>query len=1362
LQRTRDWRTCHAAVAATSAVDTRPVGKRLEDIASDFATTADLSAVKQSFEQLVEEGVVLHPSAYKGPLKVCATEGRPEDARSWMAYMAEKEVQPDASTYDFLVRSHLAAGNIEGAMKSLFEAGKPLMKTCKNVLFSLNGAKDLAGATRLMSSLPALGVQPSYPMYKDMVNLAATVGNIEMAEGWSQQLREDGFTPDAALYVLLIEASRKAKEPEKAIAHFNQMVSADVKLTSAAFVHVILALAPARDVEVLSQWMERMIDSGFEPNWQCYEAVLEAAQSRRDAELQDFWEDLWLKRLAGQKKKPDRDVYNVLIGVPAKYGNVKRAELWLTKMRKAHKGPGTNNWNSVLKACEVAKDADNAQKILNRMINIKKGAKPDATSYNHVIKACAKAGKPKLAIVWFRRMKKAGLSARGIQFNEVIKASASSATISADYAAEWVALSLEAGYAPSFQAYKSVIQAFLNEKNMDAAQLWLQWMKGNGTTPDESIYLEFIRTSPRKVGQWLEKMEEEGVSASAESYNAAIRYFASMRNGKGALAARSWFDRMLEAGISATEETYTQMIAAYAGANHTDEAGQWLSKLAATGIRPHMSAYSALMQGYARAKDPAGVRQILDWAVLEGLTPNAGSYNIAIRAFAEAGDAASAEEMYKRLTVAGRYPNEKTFLFLIQCHARLLDFDRARAWFKEMLSMDVKPTFPIYAAMIRGAAVAGRADETSEFLEEMSTRRMTSKIDRSTWEAMMVSALRCFDQAGDQESVERWIEYSEDQGFPDLSPDTKVWMQGFALKQPQQKVVRKEARRASASEEAVSDIEKELKILEEMKAEGEIPTIWDFNKVMKAFAVSQQPRFSMAKAFLMNTILPVTQPNEITWTLLLRCNRAGDGKRGVFTLESMVDMQAAISRRHINVVLRQLFSDFRSGKILEIDPLLDKILALLPKKNPKKISDAYNQIVAEMSDAGQPDLAKEWVSRLRAAGYELQALQCNKLAQAYFLKGDELSALWWLENGLPRGTTLRQNLGIFVDTVTTDGNKAGVGVVVKSGRQHFGFIKLEEPPFKLYFRRKGIVDFDGKLPSPGTRVRFDVIQEEDGQQLATNVVSADASRESGVADRVASWLQRLSVSQISKEDVPYLEVINAYARDQNPAGAARWLEIMADAEQEPPVEAYNAVIGSYSKVGAADEASRWLARLSLMEPGPDLDSYKPVLQSWAAAGETEKVQEVWQEISAAEPRVVPDDECYCAVLRSFCAAGDVTQVKAWLDRFEWEGISLNWETYTELIKFYTSRGELQEAFQLSEMVAEGDAFETGPGAWLRQLEAAADQGSTEQVEKVALAMHRYCGSLGKTGRGLVKKALSKERVEALAADIEELRVGAKA
>eukprot|EP00439_Symbiodinium_sp_Y106_P023645 s2090_g2.t3 len=765
------------------------------------------------------------------------------------------------------------------------------------------------------------------------------------------------------------------------------------------------------------------------------------------------------------------------------------------------------------------------------------------------------------------------------------------------------------------------------------------------------------------VGQWLEKMEEEGVSASAESYNAAIRYFASMRNGKGALAARSWFDRMLEAGISATEETYTQMIAAYAGANHTDEAGQWLSKLAATGIRPHMSAYSALMQGYARAKDPAGVRQILDWAVLEGLTPNAGSYNIAIRAFAEAGDAASAEEMYKRLTVAGRYPNEKTFLFLIQCHARLLDFDRARAWFKEMLSMDVKPTFPIYAAMIRGAAVAGRADETSEtgsrFLEEMSTRRMTSKIDRSTWEAMMVSALRCFDQAGDQESVERWIEYSEDQGFPDLSPDTKVWMQGFALKQP-------------GCLWAVSDIEKELKILEEMKAEGEIPTIWDFNKVMKAFAVSQQPRFSMAKAFLMNTILPVTQPNEITWTLLLRleptaaiwsvmsfknkyplvgrlkeeedeevtpaalikaaergdlgrlrrqlkqgaditwadadgltalhwaarsgkeaivelllsagadaegrdkkgrtslhwaatmgqaavaeklleatdpeaeaadawlplhfaaqgghveviqallrrgadvnrspalrvvfamislacqwmpgnrCNRAGDGKRGVFTLESMVDMQAAISRRHINVVLRQLFSDFRSGKILEIDPLLDKILALLPKKNPKKISDAYNQIVAEMSDAGQPDLAKEWVSRLRAAGYELQALQCNKLAQAYFLKGDELSALWWLENGLPRGTTLRQNLGIFVDTVTTDGNKAGVGVVVKSGRQHFGFIKLEEPPFKLYFRRKGIVDFDGKLPSPGTRVRFDVIQEEDGQQLATNVVVAAA------------------------------------------------------------------------------------------------------------------------------------------------------------------------------------------------------------------------------------------------------------------------------
>ena len=45
--------------AEVEGISTRPVGKRLEDIASDFATTADLSAVKQSFEQLVEEGLIL-------------------------------------------------------------------------------------------------------------------------------------------------------------------------------------------------------------------------------------------------------------------------------------------------------------------------------------------------------------------------------------------------------------------------------------------------------------------------------------------------------------------------------------------------------------------------------------------------------------------------------------------------------------------------------------------------------------------------------------------------------------------------------------------------------------------------------------------------------------------------------------------------------------------------------------------------------------------------------------------------------------------------------------------------------------------------------------------------------------------------------------------------------------------------------------------------------------------------------------------------------------------------------------------------------------------------------------------------------
>ena len=37
---------------------------------------------------------------------------------------------------------------------------------------------------------------------------------------------------------------------------------------------------------------------------------------------------------------------------------------------------------------------------------------------------------------------------------------------------------------------------------------------------------------------------------------------------------------------------------------------------------------------------------------------------------------------------------------------------------------------------------------------------------------------------------------------------------------------------------------------------------------------------------------------------------------------------------------------------------------------------------------------------------------------------------------------------------------------------------------------------------------------------------------------------------------------------------------------------------------------------------------------------------VSQEVSAADSGVVPDDECYSEVLRSYCAAGDAAEVKA--------------------------------------------------------------------------------------------------------------------
>ncbi|CAJ1413790.1 unnamed protein product [Effrenium voratum] len=70
-------------------------------------------------------------------------------------------------------------------MRSLLAYVKPTLKMCRRLLQRLTDEKkDLKGATRLMSCLPAMGLQPNFAMYKSMVRSAALAGHSASSVRW--------------------------------------------------------------------------------------------------------------------------------------------------------------------------------------------------------------------------------------------------------------------------------------------------------------------------------------------------------------------------------------------------------------------------------------------------------------------------------------------------------------------------------------------------------------------------------------------------------------------------------------------------------------------------------------------------------------------------------------------------------------------------------------------------------------------------------------------------------------------------------------------------------------------------------------------------------------------------------------------------------------------------------------------------------------------------------------------------------------------------------------------------------------------------------------------------------------------------
>eukprot|EP00933_Yihiella_yeosuensis_P034579 TRINITY_DN28056_c1_g1_i1.p1 TRINITY_DN28056_c1_g1~~TRINITY_DN28056_c1_g1_i1.p1 ORF type:complete len:323 (+),score=51.00 TRINITY_DN28056_c1_g1_i1:307-1275(+) len=233
---------------------------------------------------------------------------------------------------------------------------------------------------------------------------------------------------------------------------------------------------------------------------------------------------------------PDQVAYSAVVKAFAQAGRPREAALWLGKMREAQLRPDTTSFNTVIHAWAKVGDVEEAK---NWMTTAQaSGMAPNVVTYSSLIDACSKAGKAADAISLLRHMESAKVEPSVVTFNSVINACARSGLLrdAENFLQEMVTKALR----PDQTSYASVVQATIHA----------------GRPPEEAA-------------RWLDKAQQEGVSADAVLYNSVINAFSRARQSCRCVEL---LNAMENGRVRPTKVTYTSIFQALGPSSNSDPA----------------------------------------------------------------------------------------------------------------------------------------------------------------------------------------------------------------------------------------------------------------------------------------------------------------------------------------------------------------------------------------------------------------------------------------------------------------------------------------------------------------------------------------------------------------------------------------------------------------------------------------------------------------------------------------------------------------------------------------------------------------------------------------------------------------------
>lgn len=402
---------------------------------NNFLQKNKLSEAQELFDLMIEKQVEPDAYTYNTLMKGYSAVGNSQRVNELFKDMEERGVKPSIITFNTAIRSHAIDGDLEGAqcfVKKMKDGIglEPDAYTYSALLDVCVNARDLETARSLFDEMNASGIKQDKVTMTTMIDVYAECCNEENGEQYLENCRElikemerKEVIANIQTYNTLLKLCTRGELTVNAMSILDKIRANHMQPNIVSYNTVLDGISKDQKLsheEVLtlsSKIINEMKEEEIPLNTTTYNSLISVALRLEDLQLavQMF------KEMKTVKVKPDYITYGIMIKCYEKLGDLENGDAYLKpclelleECRKAGMKLTEEGYTSLLSACAKVSDLDQALKIWNRLIKNK--LKLSVSVYNAMINVCLSKGNEDMAFDFLDQMKTSGIQCTVITY----------------------------------------------------------------------------------------------------------------------------------------------------------------------------------------------------------------------------------------------------------------------------------------------------------------------------------------------------------------------------------------------------------------------------------------------------------------------------------------------------------------------------------------------------------------------------------------------------------------------------------------------------------------------------------------------------------------------------------------------------------------------------------------------------------------------------------------------------------------------------------------------------------------------------------------------------------------------------------